>query len=152
MWKSTSYKCLDSFNSSKWFRIFTTDPKLLGNVRLMIWRNAREKVKNLSRAWIVSSVHLCPVTRSPTLADGCRQCSRSLPDGSSVKRANPDSWGFLIPILWFSVWRNSSTVVEPSKPTTSRRRTWHETRCLFEHNQDPRALKIIYVHIDVSSK
>lgn len=58
------------------------------------------------------------MTLSPTLADGWRQCSRSLPDGSSEKRLNPVSWGFLMPIRWFSLWRNSSTVVEPSKPTT----------------------------------
>lgn len=63
-------------------------------------------------------LHLRSVTHTFTLADGCRQCSRSLPNGSSVKRAKPDSWGFLTPILWFSVLRNSSTVVEPSKPTT----------------------------------
>jgi len=51
---------------------------------------------------------------------GCRQCSRSLPDGSSVKRAKPEICGFLMPALWFTVFRNSCTVVEPSKPTTYR--------------------------------
>lgn len=31
------------------------------------------------------------VSRSLTLADGLRQCSGSLPDGSSVNKANPES-------------------------------------------------------------
>ena len=62
----------------------------------------------------------CSAAHGGTLADGCRQCSRSLPEGSSVKRVKPDSWGFLMTILWFSVLRNSSTVVEPSNPTTCR--------------------------------
>lgn len=53
-----------------------------------------------------------------TLVAGWRQCSRSFPEGSSVKRAKPESWGFLIPALWFSVFTNSSTVVDPSNPTT----------------------------------
>ena len=52
----------------------------------------------------------------------CRQCSRSLPAGSSVKRAKPEREDFLMPISWFNRWRNSSTVEEPSKPTTCRER------------------------------
>lgn len=35
-----------------------------------------------------------------------------------MKRAKPDWDGFLMPVSWFSRWRNSSTVEEPSKPTT----------------------------------
>lgn len=35
-----------------------------------------------------------------------------------MKRAKPDWEGFLMPVSWFSRWRNSSTVEEPSKPTT----------------------------------
>lgn len=48
----------------------------------------------------------------------CRQCSKFLPEGSSVNRENPMWDGFLIPVSWFSLWMNSSTVEEPSKPTT----------------------------------
>lgn len=57
-----------------------------------------------------------------TLTLPCRQCSRSLPEGSSVKRAKPEWDDFLMPVSWFSCWRNSSTVEEPSKPTTCRGR------------------------------
>lgn len=53
-----------------------------------------------------------------TLMLPCRQCSRSLPEGSSVKRAKPEWEDFLMPVSWFRRWRNSSTVEEPSKPTT----------------------------------
>ena len=52
----------------------------------------------------------------------CRQCSRSRPEGSSVKRAKPEWDDVLMPASWFSRWRNSSTVDEPSKPTTCRER------------------------------
>lgn len=56
-----------------------------------------------------------------TLMLPCRQCSRSLPEGSSVKRAKPEWDDFLMPVSWFRRWRNSSTVEEPSKPTTCTR-------------------------------
>lgn len=59
--------------------------------------------------------------KAVTLTLPCRQCSRSLPQGSSVKRAKPEWDDFLMPVSWFSRWRNSSTVEEPSKPTTCRR-------------------------------
>lgn len=36
----------------------------------------------------------------------CRQCSRSLPAGSSVKRAKPEREDFLMPVSWFNRWRN----------------------------------------------
>lgn len=55
-----------------------------------------------------------------TLMLPCKECSRSLPEGSSVKRAKPERAGFLMPVSWFSRWRNSSTVEEPSKLTTCR--------------------------------
>lgn len=55
---------------------------------------------------------------SPTLAFLLRQCSRSFSMGSSEKRANPDCWTSRHPISWLSDWRNSSMVVEPSKPMT----------------------------------
>ncbi len=34
------------------------------------------------------------------------------PKGSSVKSAKPEICGFLMPALWLTVFRNSSTVVE----------------------------------------
>lgn len=62
---------------------------------------------------------LCWFSREAiTLILPCRQCSRSLPEGSSMKRAKPECEDFLMPISWFSRCRNSSTVEEPSKPTT----------------------------------
>lgn len=61
-----------------------------------------------------------PSGKAITLTLPCRQCSRSLPEGSSVKRAKPEWDDFLMPVSWFSRWRNSSTVEEPSKPTTCR--------------------------------
>lgn len=39
-----------------------------------------------------------------------------------MKRAKPEWEDFLMPVSWFSRWRNSSTVEEPSKPTTCRER------------------------------
>lgn len=59
-----------------------------------------------------------PGREAVTLMLPCRQCSRSLPEGSSVKRAKPEWEDFLMPVSWFRRWRNSSTVEEPSKPTT----------------------------------
>lgn len=53
-----------------------------------------------------------------TLAVFWRQCSNVLSIGSSLKRAKPEWVESRIPASSFTVWINSSTVVEPSKPTT----------------------------------
>ena len=58
-----------------------------------------------------------------TLVLGSNQCSSSFSMGSSLNNANPDWLTSRHPISWLSVTKNSSTVVEPSKPTT-----WFENK------------------------
>ena len=53
-----------------------------------------------------------------TLHLGSSQCSSSFSIGSSLNKANPDWLTSRHPISWFKVTINSSTVVEPSNPTT----------------------------------
>ena len=89
---------------------------------LMLVHHAFFLLQNLD---IVTVTNFCPRPQhilcyalSHTFAWSSIKCSRSLSIGSSLKRVNPDCAESRQPTSWFSVDRNSSIVVEPSKLTT----------------------------------